>query len=128
MTWTDLLSGRGQLLSVAMNEALLTFVAVVKALTRKSGFALFVGPSSSQVKTVQGLGCEPRGRKGLQSRPRLANPQEALSVLQTYGRSRDGECFRQACLRQVPNEVADQLTERWNAAETSRVRRRLGRA
>ena len=127
VAWTDLLCGQGLLQPIAVTEALLTFVTVV-TLTCKAGFALFPGPSSNQVRTVQGLGSEPRGRKGLQSRPELAMEGEVLLVLQSYGRNRDGECFRQACLRQIPTEVSDWLTDRWNAAESSRVRRRLGRA
>ena len=73
--WINLCLGQGLLSPVVVTELLLTFVAVIRSLSRRTQQVLLQGKAHNGIRSLCPLSSEQGGRKGLQIRPSLQHPE-----------------------------------------------------
>ena len=122
--WYSLCEGPGLMAPVAVGEAITTFVSSLRALGKVLHCNFLPGPVHRAVRSLRPLGPEPGGRKGVLARPHLQCAAQVGQALGKYLRTRSGEELRQLALGTCPRACHEALARRWEAAETSRLRRR----
>ena len=105
----DPASGEGIRCPRVTREMLITFIAAVKALSKKAGYNLVQGAHTKHIRSLSRWPAEPPSRKGRLTRPALKEAQATWEILRVYFKFYNAEAFRDYATRPAAHDTSSNL-------------------